>query len=95
MLWVLSKSTEKVHERAHAWIVDSMFTQDHVPKLLQQSLQGCGNYHWSRYIIFILSKSDCDCDHRVFYTYLQQDLSELIKHVFLSGVQGEVSGLQA
>ena len=95
MLWVSNKSTEKVHERAHTWIVSSVFVQDHVLKLLQQSLQGCGDYYWSRYITFILSKSDCDCDYRVFYTQLQQDLSELIKCVFLSGVQGEVSGLQA
>ena len=69
--------------------------QDCALKLLQQSLQDCSDHHWSRYIIFILSKSDCDCDYRVFYTQLQQDLSELIKCVFLSGVQGEVSGLQA
>ena len=95
MLWVLSESAEKVHERAHTWIISGAFVQDYVLKLLQQSLQGCSNHHWSKYIIFILSKSDYDYDHRVFYTQLQQDSSELIKHVFLSSVQGEVSGLQA
>ena len=45
MLWVLSKSTKKVHERAYAWIVDGVFTQDYVLKLLQQSLQDCSNHH--------------------------------------------------
>ena len=95
MLWVSSESVKEVHERAHTWIVDGAFTQDHALKLLQQSLQDCGDHYWPKYIIFILSKSDYDCCHRVFYTWLQQDLSELIKCVFLSSVQGEVSGLQA
>ena len=71
MLWVSSKSAEKVHERAHVWIVGSVFAQDCVLKLLQQSLQNCDDHHWSRYITFVLSKSDCDCAHRVFYTQLQ------------------------
>ena len=35
MLCVLNKSAEKVHERAHAWIIDDAFTQDCVLKLLQ------------------------------------------------------------
>ena len=95
MLWVPSESAKKVHKRAHAWIVDSVFAQDCALKLLQQSLQDCGDHYWSRYIVFILSKGNCDCAHRVFYTWLQQDLSELIKCVFLSGVQDEASGLQA